>query len=75
MSVGWGMGVKDPHKECSFKFPSPEPICAMLSRAPSWLLAEAKFSVSSVTGCNSGSMQTLWQTFVRRVAVRSLIPL
>ena len=47
----------------------------MSSQAPSWRLAAAPIRVSFGTGCNPGSIHTLWQTSVSKVAVRLRISL
>ncbi len=69
MSVGQGQGVKYSNVKVSrSNVPPPKPLAAMSSRAPSWRLAEAPLRASCETGCNSGSVQTLLHTSVRRVA-------
>ena len=55
--------------------PPHSPLVVMSRRAPSWLLEVAPWRCSPVTGCKCGSMHTLLQTSVRRLAAISLISL
>ena len=68
--------IKHPDvKKCSLETAPPETIARMSSRAPSSTLADAPVSVSPLIGCKCGSIETLWQTSDRRLAVRSHISL
>ena len=54
----------------------PQNPCALMSRrAPSSMLAVLLVSLSSVTGCSTGSVPTLWQMSLMRCALISLISL
>ena len=67
------MGGKCVHRKMPTDDGSPQKPCALTSRrAPCFEFEESCNSSSPVKACNSGSIHTLVQTSVNRLAVKSL---